>query len=281
MLSTSRRLYELNILDSAHAEPLWSVRMSTGTQIGDSGHTPSVFQCVFECVCMCVCYAVFDTVITLSSEGYHICFPSCFIVRGEKEREPFFSAKAFPLWQRKVSLCLLFSHTLSYAFLVTPCVLSLRFSYLVWFLSTCCFQLVVCVKIVFALPLSPILPVFYISTLNQLFFLTLFFDLFAFLSFCCLSSPSLYISSLSLPHLVPLSIWLIWKPFKAIDVGMMASLCASLSLYVSVSANVSVSVMYIPCLYKNVHTCKGIRRVSSPAEEVKPSYQLLLCVDSV
>lgn len=38
--STSRQLYELNIFDSAHTEPLWSVGMSTGSEIGGSDHTP-------------------------------------------------------------------------------------------------------------------------------------------------------------------------------------------------------------------------------------------------
>lgn len=52
MSSTSMQWYELNILDSAHTEPLWSVRMSSGSQIGGSGHTPLDFPCVSVCMCV-------------------------------------------------------------------------------------------------------------------------------------------------------------------------------------------------------------------------------------
>lgn len=138
-------------------------------------HTVSVCQCV------CVCVTLYLTLYHIEQRGLSHLFSFMFYCQ---RGEAFFSAKALPFWQRKVSLRLLFPHTLSYAFLVSPSVLSLPFSYLIWFFSTCCFQLVVCVKIVFLLYPPPLLPLFYslafIFQLLSNFFSSFVFDLFAF-----------------------------------------------------------------------------------------------------
>lgn len=248
MWSTSRRLYELNILDCAHAEPLWSVRMSTGTQIGGSGHTPWVFvsMCVWVVVRIWHC-------ITLSSAGYHICFPSCFIVGGEKEQEAVFSAEA--LTKKSFSHSFLCFPCLS-SCLISPRLLSCLISPYVLFSTSG-----LCQNSFLLRPPPPIFSLF----CSPAFIFQLLFNFFSFVFDLFVFRPSvvfhLYpthsspcISSLSISHFILLSlilsIWLIRKPFKAIDVAYfgedrLRGLCVSVSLHVSVSGNVNVPVMYI------------------------------------
>lgn len=216
MSGRSRQLYELNILDRAHTEPLWSVRMSTGAQIGGSGHTS----------CSSASFWGLSHLLRVSlSESNK---PPLMVKLYHFDKENFLSVFAF------------LPHALSYALLVSSCVLSPLFSYL-WFFSACCFQLLVCVKIVFLIP--PVMFFhFHFLTFIQLFSFSAL-DPFAFLSFT--RTPPLLptMSSRSLPFCPASpadmktfqSNWccLFWRASSLISVGSVCHClrrCVSLSL---------------------------------------------------
>lgn len=269
--STSRQLYELNILDSAHTEPLWSVGMSTGSEIGGSDHTPWVFASV--------CYLVLDT-----ASHWAVRVIAClvfFMIYGQRKegtrtfRPPRSLFHAFPGSRHILYFC--------------TCLIFCLF----------CFKLFISLFFIFSLSML---------LLHSPFFLCFWSLHFILLLSLIHTSPSLPLNpsttttttttpSLSCSH------WSCqydgYKNFQSdwwlliaarISLGCQrdtctVSLCVSLSLHVSVSARKDFRVFFMSMSYlqKAVHSGKWASGESlpSPPKLAKPSYHPVLCVDSV